>query len=88
VLASAPVNREVSILEPVALLPVGGVVLGVVLKWAFDALTDRGKRRRENQFRGWDTRREAYALLRHRAAWSSPREVDTGAMRPWSMVAG
>jgi xanthine dehydrogenase YagT iron-sulfur-binding subunit len=21
-------------------------------------------------------------------AWTSPREVDTGAMRPWSMVAG
>jgi hypothetical protein len=22
------------------------------------------------------------------ADWTSPREVDTGAMRPWSMVAG
>jgi hypothetical protein len=22
------------------------------------------------------------------AAWTSPREVDTGIMRPWSMVAG
>jgi hypothetical protein len=22
------------------------------------------------------------------ATWTSPREVDTGAMRPWSMVAG
>jgi hypothetical protein len=22
------------------------------------------------------------------AVWTSPREVDTGAMRPWSMVAG
>jgi hypothetical protein len=55
-------------LEPVALLPIGGVMLGVVLKWTFDALTERGKRKRENQLRGWDTRREAYAVLRHRAA--------------------
>jgi hypothetical protein len=53
-------------LEPVALLPIGGVVLGVMLKWAFDALTERSKQKRENQLRGWDTRREAYALLRHR----------------------
>jgi hypothetical protein len=48
VLPSAAVKWEASILEPVALLPRGGVVLGVVLKWAFDALTERGKRKREH----------------------------------------
>lgn len=68
VLTSAAGHREASILETVAVLPIGGVVLAVVLKWAFDALTERGKRKRENQLRGWDTRRQAYALLRHRAA--------------------
>jgi hypothetical protein len=26
--------------------------------------------------------------LKARTDWTSPREVDTGAMRPWSMVAG
>jgi hypothetical protein len=38
-----PVDREARIVEPASLLPVAGVVLGVVLKWAFDALTERGK---------------------------------------------
>lgn len=56
------------IVEPDSLLPVAGVVVGVALKWVFDSLTERGRRERENQFRGWDTRREAYALLRQRAS--------------------
>jgi transposase len=25
---------------------------------------------------------------RYASAWTSPRETDTGAMRPWSMLAG
>jgi hypothetical protein len=52
-------------MEAASLLPVAGVVLGIVLKWVLDALTERSKRKHEDQLRGWDTRREAYALLRH-----------------------
>jgi hypothetical protein len=68
VLASQAGQSGDRIVGSESLLPAAGVVLGVVLKWAFDSLTERSRRHRKDQLRGWDVKRETYAQLRQRAA--------------------
>ena len=78
-----------------AVIGAGAALAGVLLTGGFGLAFDWRRRSWEDRRRWHDDRRRAYAELLFTArfafagaCWTSPREVDTGAMRPWSMVAG